>query len=573
MFRSQICRRLSPETDPIRLGSGWTLSDLGKMQVLIDSTYGDSHPGSVHLDKLVRAAANGIYENGGKPAVYTITDICDGVATGHEGMNYSLPSRDIIAAMVEIHAICGGFDALITVSGCDKAVPGHLMAQARLNIPGVHICGGSMMPGPGFLSAEKLYQYQREIKAGNFNNREIVYYQNHACPTCGSCQYMGTASTMQVMSEALGMSLPGTALMPAYSKLITQKANEHAAALVKIVRQGGPKPQDIMTKEAFVNAIVMQAAIAGSSNAVLHLPAIAHELGIDLPLQLFDDIHTRVPVLVSLKTFGRWPTQYLWFAGGVPALMRELRDYLHLDALTITGRTLGENLKDLEEKGFFDETASYLAAMGLKPTDIISSLNKPISRGGLAVLWGNLAPEGAVVKKAAVAEEMYYHVGPARPFDNEEDAVEAILTGMIVPGDVVIIRYKGPRGSGMPEMLKATEAIYNVPELVTSTALVTDGRFSGATRGPAIGHVAPEAVVGGPIALVKENDLIRIDIPQRRLEIIGVGGREEPPEVIEKTLIQRYKTWRNPLPPAKGVLGMFRSMASSPAKGGGLAYR
>ncbi|KKM09787.1 dihydroxy-acid dehydratase [Clostridiales bacterium PH28_bin88] len=568
MLRSQKLREVNAQGDSLRLGTGWNIQDLAKPQVLVESVFGDSHPGSYHLDRLAEAAKIGVYEKGGKPGVFTVTDMCDGIAMAHDGMNYSLVSREIIAAMVEIHAMASPYDAMVLISSCDKSIPAHLIALARTDMPGLHVCGGSMMPGPGYMSSEKLYECGNQVLKGEMSQEDLLYHQNHACPTCGACQFMGTASTMQVMSEALGMSLPGNALMPAVTNKITQTANRAGRQAMELLERG-IRPSHILTREAFENAIMVHAAVSGSTNATLHLPAIARELGISLDPKVFDEIHRKIPVLVSLKTSGKWPTELLWYAGGVPAVMMEIRDFLHLDALTVTGKTVGENLADLEARGFFRETTSFLVNFGLTRGDIIHSVDKPYRPGGgLAVLTGSLAPEGAVVKHAAVDPKMHRYVGPARPFNSEEEAVAAILDGRVKPGDVVIIRYEGPQGAGMPEMLKTTEAIYTNPGLVATTALVTDGRFSGASRGPCIGHVSPEAAAGGPIALVEEGDLISIDIPNRSLEVVGVAGENKSPAEVAAVLGERRARWQRPQDKApKGILGLFSRLAASPMKG------
>lgn len=570
MYKSQGSRNSAPEIDPIWLGTGWMEEDLAKPQILLESSYGESHPGSQHLNKLVEEARIGVYKAGGKPSIYTVTDICDGVATGHNGMNYSLVSRDIISAMVEIHAMCVPFDGLVTFSSCDKSIPAHLMALARLDRPSIHVCGGSMAPGPDFISAEICYETNDKVKQGKMTLEEQRYYQKYACPSNGACQYMGTANTMQMLSEALGMSLPGNALMPGGFNLINRMAHRAGQQVLELLRKGITAKQ-VLTRKAFENAMMLHAAVSGSTNALLHLPAIAKDVGISLDPAELDEIHRKIPVLVGLKTSGPWPTQILWYAGGVPGLMLAIKEYLHLDALTVTGKTVEENLEDLEQEGFFQLTRGYLKNYGLKPEDIIMPLNKPYSvAGGLAILKGNLAPEGAAVKHSAVPSEMQTHIGPAKPFDSEEQAIEAIQSGQINPGDVILIRYEGPKGAGIPEMLKTTEAIYNRPELVSTTALVTDGRFSGATRGPAIGHVTPEGALGGPIALVEENDVIRIDIPNRVLEIIGSHGKQMSEAEVSELLTQRKEKWVRPpssQASSSGVLNLFTKTSDLTKRG------
>ena len=543
MLKSQATRKAGPEVDPLWLGTGRRIPDLSKPQILIDSTYGDSHPGSKHLMGLAESARNALYAGGMMPALYTVTDICDGVATGHCGMNYSLVSRDLIAAMVEIHARTSGFDGLITISSCDKATPGHLMAQARLDLPGIHVCGGSMMPGPGFLSADSCYATNLRVAEGAMTVEEEWYYKRNACPSCGACQYMGTASTMQAMAEALGMALPGNAMMPANTNYLPQLAAE-AGAGIPLLMERDLWPSQIMTQAAFENAIKVHAAIGGSTNAVLHLPAIAAELGIQLTLEDFQRVSAGIPLLTSVLTAGKWPTQYFWLAGGVPRVLWELREVLDLDLPTVTGKTIRENLEDLRAAGYFRRSEELLRAYSLAPEDIIKSPEAPVDAdSGITVLHGNLAPEGAVVKHCAMDKSMYHFVGRARTFDTEEEAVAAIYEDRVQPGEVVVIRYRGKHAAGMPEMLKATDAICNKPALCRSTALITDGRFSGASRGPCVGYLLPEAADGGPIGLVRDGDLIEIDVLRRSLELVGLEGqRRDPREIAAELSARKRKT-------------------------------
>ncbi len=543
MLKSQATRKAGPEVDPLWLGTGRRVPDLSKPQILIDSTYGDSHPGSKHLMGLAESARNALYAGGMMPVLYTVTDICDGVATGHCGMNYSLVSRDLIAAMVEIHARTSGFDGLITISSCDKATPGHLMAQARLDLPGIHVCGGSMMPGPGFLSADSCYATNLRVAEGAMTAEEEWYYKRNACPSCGACQYMGTASTMQAMAEALGMALPGNAMMPANTNYLPQLAAE-AGAGIPLLMERDLRPSQIMTRAAFENAIKVHAAIGGSTNAVLHLPAIAAELGIQLTLEDFQRVSAGIPLLTSVLTAGKWPTQYFWLAGGVPRVLWELREVLDLDLPTVTGKTIRENLEDLRAAGYFRRSEELLRAYSLAPEDIIKSPEAPVDAdSGITVLHGNLAPEGAVVKHCAMDKSMYHFVGRARTFDTEEEAVAAIYEDRVQPGEVVVIRYRGKHAAGMPEMLKATDAICNKPALCRSTALITDGRFSGASRGPCVGYLLPEAADGGPIGLVRDGDLIEIDVLRRSLELVGLEGqRRDPREIAAELSARKRKT-------------------------------
>ena len=567
-MKSQQLRKLAPELDSLRLGSGWKIDELSKPQIIVESSYGHSHPGSAHLDKLVDEAGIGIKEKGGRAANYFVTDICDGEAQGHDGMNYSLVYRDIMAAMMEIHVKATPFDAGVFIASCDKSVPAHLMAIARLDMPAIFMPGGIMKAGPNLLTLEQIGTYSAQYERKEITEEQFMVYKRDACPDCGACSFMGTASTMQVMAEALGIALPGSALIPAHLpelKETARKAGEHALGLAKEEL----KPSDIMTIQAFENAIMVHAAIAGSSNSLLHLPAIAHELGIQLSPDLFDKIHRKIPYLLNIRPSGFWPGEYFWYAGGVPAIMEEIKEFLHLDVMTVTGKTLEENLKDLQLNGFYENCHKYLPTLGVKVGDIIKPLHTPIkAQGAIAILKGNLAPEGAVVKHSAISPRLMQVTLKARVFDCEENAIEAVLQKKIHPGEAVFIRYEGPKGSGMPEMFYTTEAIASDPELVETIALITDGRFSGATRGPAIGHVSPEASEGGPIALVENDDLIRIDIPARRLDIIGTGGIERSAEEIEKILSERRAHWIKPESQyKKGILDIYTHNSVSPMKG------
>jgi dihydroxy-acid dehydratase len=566
---SQEIRKIAPEMDPLRRGMGWSSDDLSKTQIIIESTFGDSHPGSAHLDKFVNKAMDGIGEAGGKGSRFYATDICDGQAQGHDGINYSLVSRDILASLIEIHAKATPFDGGVFISSCDKGVPSHLMAIGRVNIPAVIVTGGVMEAGPDLLTLEQIGMYSAMYQRGEITKDKLTYYKNNACPSCGACSFMGTASTMQVMAEALGLMLPGTALMPATCSDLEDAAKEAGHYAVKLAELN-LKPRDIVTYKSFENAIMVHAAISGSTNSLIHIPAIAHEFGMCLDASEFDRIHRNIPYLLDIRPTGKWPAQYFYYAGGVPAIMEEIKDYLHLDVLTVTGKTLGENLEDLKGNGYYEKCNAYLAKVGLKREDIIRKHTNPIgSNGAIAILEGNLAPKGAVVKHSAVPKEMHKAILKARPFDSEEEAINAILTKTIKPGDAVIIRYEGPKGSGMPEMFYTTEAISSDENLSASIALLTDGRFSGASKGPAIGHISPEAAVGGPIALVHENDLIEIDIQSRKLQVVGLNGEKCSLEEVEKEFEERRKNWVPKEEKYKsGVLSIYSKNAVDPMLGG-----
>lgn len=568
-LESQRIRAISPESDPLKIGAGWSIKDLSKPQILVESSFGDSHPGSAHLDKLVQRVVEGIADEGGKGARYFVTDICDGISQGTDGINYSLPSRDMICNMMEIHGKSTGFDSGVFIASCDKSVPACLMATGRLNMPSIVVTGGVMDAGPNLLTLEQIGMYDAQFKRGEISEEEYLWYRHNACPSCGACSFMGTASTMQIMAEALGLMLPGSALLPATSLELGEYAYKAGRQSVKNALYG-LKSHELVTKESFRNAILVHAAISGSTNSLLHLPAIAHEYGIEIDSDLFDEIHSNAHYLLNIRPSGEWPAQFLYYAGGVPRIMEEIKSRLNLDCLTITGKSLGDNLEDLKKEHFYEKCEENLKKWDLKRTDIIRNYGDPIGKTGtVAILKGNLAPLGSVVKHSAVPKEMFEATLKARPFNSEEEAIDAVLNKKIHPGDAVIIRYEGPKGTGMPEMFYTTEAISSDPELSKSIALITDGRFSGASKGPAIGHVSPEAAEGGPIALVEENDLIYINIPERKLEIVGINGEKLSPEEISTILAERKKGLKKFESKYKsGVIKIYSEHANSPMKGG-----
>ncbi|MCI6568612.1 MAG: dihydroxy-acid dehydratase [Dysosmobacter sp.] len=568
---SQKLREIAPELDPLRLGTGWKPEDLSKPQIIIESTFGDSHPGSGHLLELAEEVRRGVRDAGGFGARYFTTDICDGESQGHDGINYSLASRDMIANMIEIHANATPFDGGVFLASCDKGMPAHLMGIGRVDLPSIMVTGGVMDPGPGLLTLEQIGKYSAMYERHEITEEKFRYYKQNACPSCGACSFMGTASTMQIMAESLGLMLPGTALMPATSPELRRAAYEAGKQSVRLAREG-LTARKIVTRASFENAIIVHAAISGSTNALLHLPAIAQEFGIDIDGDTFDRLHRGMHYLLDIRPAGRWPAAFFYAAGGVPAIMEEIRQFLHLDVLTVTGKTLGENLEDLRQNGFYDRSAEALKKLGLERRDIIRPFDDPFGTdGSIAVLKGNLCPDGAVIKHTAAPKEMFDATLRARPFDCEEDAIHAVLTHQIQPGDAVIIRYEGPRGSGMPEMFYTTEAISSDPELARSIALLTDGRFSGASKGPAIGHISPEAAQGGPIALVEEGDLIHIDVVARRLEIVGAAGERKSPAEMDAILTERRKAWQpRPSRYTGGVLKLFSQHAQSPMRGGNM---
>lgn len=577
---SQDMRRLAPELDPLRIGTGWKPCDLDKPQIIAESTAGDSHPGSAHLARLADAAREGIADAGGFGARYTCTDICDGESQGTDGINFSLVSREMIANMIEIHASATPFDAGVFLASCDKGLPGSLMGMMRVDIPAVVVPGGTMSAGPDMLTLEQLGMYSARFQRGEISEEKLLWAKEHACPGCGACSFIGTASSMQIMAEALGLALPGSALMPANSPDLLACAREAGRRAVEIAGDDAMRPSRIVTVQSFENAILVHAAISGSTNCLLHLPAIAHELGIEITGDTFDRLHRGARYLLDVRPAGRWPAEVFHYAGGVPAIMEEIRDCLHLDAMTVTGKTLGENLDALQRSGYYTRCAQGLASFNarygcsLTRQDVIRPRDQAIgTNGSIAVLRGNLAPEGAVIKHTACPKEMFHAVLRARPFDSEEDCLDAVLHHRVRKGDAVFIRYEGPKGSGMPEMFYTSEAISSDAELGRSIALITDGRFSGASTGPVIGHCSPEAADGGPIALVEEGDLIEIDIPARKLAIVGIAGERKTPQEIDAILTER----RTRLAPRqtkykRGVLRLFSTHAVSPMRGAYLDY-
>lgn len=580
MLASQKLRQMSPELDPLRLGTGWTPEDLAKPQIFVESTFGDSHPGSGHLDKLVAAACEGIAAAGGRGARYFCTDMCDGESQGTDGINYSLASREMIANMIEIQANATPFDAGVYLASCDKGMPGNLMGLARVNIPAVVVTGGTMAAGPDMLTLEQLGMYSAKYERGEIDEDKLNWAKCNACPSCGACSFIGTASTMQIMAEALGLTLPGSALLPATSPDLLDYARRSGEQAVKLAQMENMRPSNIVTMDSFENAILVHAAISGSTNTLLHIPAIAHEYGIEIDGDTFDRLHRGAHYLLDIRPAGRWPAEFFYYAGGVPAIMEEIKSVLHLDVMTVTGKTLGENLEELKQNGFYDRCQKWLEEANKKyniqltKEDIIRPYDKAIGTdGSIAILKGNLATEGAVIKHTACPKEMFSATLNARPFDSEEECIDAVLHHKVKPGDAVFIRYEGPKGTGMPEMFYTSEAISSDKELGKSIALITDGRFSGASTGPVIGHCSPEAQAGGPIALVEEGDLIQLDVEKRILAIVGVKGEKKTPEEIDKILDERKKAWQpKPAKYPRGALRLFSELAVSPMKGAYLEF-
>ena len=525
---------------------GFTDEELKKPLIGIANSFNEIVPGHIHLRQIVSAVKAGVREEGGVPVEFGVIGVCDGIAMNHEGMKYSLPSREIISDSIEIMSMAHAFDGLVLVTSCDKVTPGMLMAMFRINIPSIIIAGGPMLLGSYKGKRANLisvFEGIGKVKAKEMTEEELMELEACACPTCGSCAGMFTANSMNCLSEAIGLALPGNGTIPAVFADRIRLAKETGKKIMELVKKN-LTPKKLITKESFENAIAVDMALGCSTNTVLHLLAIAKEAGIDISLKTFDEISKKTPVLAKLIPAGEHGVVDLHFAGGIPAVMKELSKLgiIHLDVKTVTGKTLRENLKEVKVLNY----------------EVIRPVENPYHKeGGIAILYGSLAPEGAVVKTSAIVPKMLKYSGRAKVFNSEEEAYQAILEGKIKPGDVVVIRYEGPKGGpGMREMLSPTSAIIGMG-LGDSVALITDGRFSGGTQGACIGHVSPEAAEGGPIALVEEGDIIEIDIPQRRLDL----------KISEKELERRRKKWKPLQKKLKGVLKKYYNLVQSGAKG------
>ncbi len=526
---------------------GYTDEELERPLIGVANSKSEIIPGHIHLDKITEAVKAGIRMAGGTPIEFGAIGVCDGIAMGHTGMKYSLATRELIADSCEAMGKAHSFDGMVFIPNCDKIVPGMLMAAARVNIPSIVISGGPMLSlnkDGKQLDLNSMFEAVGSYKAGTMTKEEVDEIENQACPGCGSCSGMFTANSMNCLTEVLGMGLTGNGTIPAvYAERI--RLAKYAGMKIMELVEKDIKPSDILTNEAFENALTVDMALGCSTNSVLHLPAIANEIGIEINLDIINEISSRTPNLCKLAPAGKYHIQDLYNAGGVQAVMSELakKDLLHMDLITATGKTVKENIKSAKVKDY----------------EVVKSIDAPYSTtGGIAVLRGNIAPDGAVVKKSAVAEEMLIHSGPARVFDSEDDAITAIYNGKINKGDVVIIRYEGPKGGpGMREMLGPTSAIAGMG-LDSDVALITDGRFSGASRGASIGHVSPEAMEGGPIALVCEGDIVDIDIISGRINI----------KVSDEEMAKRKESWKAPQPKiTTGYLGRYARLVTSASTG------
>jgi dihydroxy-acid dehydratase len=551
--------RIAMRSDSVKVGNaqaphrslfnalGYTEEERKRPLIGVVCSYNEIVPGHMNLDKIAQAVKMGVAMAGGTPIMFPAIAVCDGIAMGHVGMKYSLVTRDLIADSTECMALAHGFDGLVCIPNCDKNVPGLLMAAARLNIPTIFVSGGPMLAGRIHgkkRSLSSIFEAVGSVEAGTMTQEELCLYEEKVCPTCGSCSGMYTANSMNCLTEAIGMGLRGNGTIPAvYSDRI--RLAKHAGMKIMELVEKDIKPRDIMTKDAFLNALTVDMALGCSTNTMLHIPAIAKEAGVDLNLDIANELSAKTPNLCHLAPAGPTYMEDLNEAGGVYAVMNELtkKNLLHLDCMTVNGTTIGENIKN---------------CVNMDP-EVIRPIENPYSEtGGIAVLKGNLAPDSGVVKRSAVVPEMMVHEGPARVFDCEEDAIAAIKGGKIVPGDVVVIRYEGPKGGpGMREMLNPTSAIAGMG-LGSSVALITDGRFSGASRGASIGHVSPEAAVGGPIALVEEGDIIRVDIPANKLDVL----------VSDEVLAERRAKWQPREPRVTtGYLARYHELVTSGNRG------
>ncbi|NLX76385.1 MAG: dihydroxy-acid dehydratase [Clostridiaceae bacterium] len=526
---------------------GYTDEEISRPLIGVVNSVNEIVPGHIHLNRIAEAVKAGIRLAGGTPVEFGCIGICDGISMGHEGMKYSLASRELIADSCEAMALAHSFDGMVFIPNCDKIVPGMLMAAARVNVPSIVISGGPMLSlnvKGKQLDLNSVFEAVGSYKAGTMTEEEVLDYEDNACPGCGSCSGMFTANSMNCLTEVLGLGLPGNGTIPAVYAERIRLAKKAGMKIMELVEKD-IKPSDILVPEAFENALAVDMALGCSTNSVLHLPAIAHSAGISLNLDMINSISEKVPNLCKLAPSGPYHVQDLYMAGGVQAVMKELskKNLLHLNLITVTGKTQAENIRDAV----------------VKDRNVIRDIENPYSKtGGIAVLKGNIAPSGAVVKRAAVAEEMLCHSGPARVFDSEDDAIKAIYGGEIRKGDVVIIRYEGPKGGpGMREMLGPTSAIAGMG-LDKDVALITDGRFSGASRGASIGHVSPEAAEGGPIAAVRDGDIITINIPEGKLDV----------NLSQQEIEERMRAWKAPEPRIKkGYLARYARLVSSADKG------
>lgn len=566
MYKHQKLRDKAPEIEALKMGIGCTAKDFSKPFVFIGSTSGDSHPGSVHLTNIAISMRDNINANSKYKAFnYYATDICDGMAQGHDGMFYSLPSREMICNMFELQALSSPYDYAIYLSSCDKGIPGTLMAMCRNDIPSIFIPGGVMKVGKSGITLEQVGKFNTDYIKGEIDDEQFLKLKEECCPTPGACAFMGTAATMQVIAEALGLALPGTALMPTHIKEfknLQANVTEH----LDMLESNPLKPSQIVTPAAIENAMKIHVAVGGSTNAMLHFPAICNELGIEFDPEMINRVNKEMVPHINVRPLGEHGSEYFWYAGGVPYLMNLLKNHLDLSVMTVTGKTLGENLQEFNRNGFYERNLEYLKAKNLERSDVIV---KPKIYGSEHVLClkGNIAPSGSIIKASGLPLDMRNVTLTARVFNSEQEAFNAIISNHIQANTAIIVKYCGPRANGMPEMFYLTEALSNDLELSRSCALITDGRFSGASRGPIIGHVSPEAKCGGPIKYLDDGDLISIDIDNLAINL--VDSNHQPINI--ETIMNRKVTV--PVYKHKGLIKLYTHLASDAIYGGVMEAR
>lgn len=555
MYKHQQLRNVAPEMDALKMGTCCTVADLDKPHILVESSYGDSHPGSAHLIKVVdKVIASFEKTNEMKPFKYFATDICDGQAQGHSGMSYSLVSRELLVGLIEAHATVSAFDGAVFIASCDKAIPAHLIAMCRLDIPSIFLSGGIMTQKVGGITLEEIGKYNVDFQQGKISEEQFLELKKDACPTHGACSFLGTAATMQIMAASLGLSPLTNAMAPTATKFFYDQFNNIDQLMSDVVKND-LKPSKIVTEKSLENALIIHAAISGSTNTMLHLPAIANELNLEFTPQMVNQINEKISKIVNIKPNGKYPGEYLWYAGGLPAIMLELKDHLHLDVMTITNQTLGEQLAAIENSDFFELTNKFLKNNQLEKSDIIDP-NAKQALPSTIILTGNIAPNGAIIKTTSVDDSMLNVKLTARIFENEKSAFDAIINKEIAPHSAIVVKNEGPRGNAMPEMFYTTEALVNSPELSSTCALITDGRFSGASRGPVIGHVSPEAASGGPIAKLVDGDIIHVNLHEKTLNV----------ELSETELANREVKFQKANHP--GIVSIYQSIASDAMSGG-----
>lgn len=561
MFKHQELRDQAPEIEALKLGVGCSIKDFDKPFVFIGSTSGDSHPGSVHLTDMAIEIKTRINKSSNYRGFnYFATDICDGMAQGHDGMFYSLPSREMICNMMELQALSSPYDYAIYISSCDKGIPGTLMAMCRNDIPSFFIPGGVMKVGQSGITLEQVGKFNTDYIKGKISHERFLELKSECCPSQGACAFMGTAATMQVIAEALGLALPGTALIPTHIKPFKEIVDKTPNYLEQLTKHS-LKPSEIITESSIKNAMKIHAAVGGSTNALLHIPAICKELNIEFNPAWINEINEEIVPNVNVRPMGEYGSEYFWYAGGVPYLIKELAEYLDMDAMTITGKTLAENIKQLEDEGFFARNIKYLDKLKLKREDIIC---KPSIYGNVHILClrGNIAEKGSIIKASGLPLEMRDVTLEVRAFNTEKEAFDEIMNGQIDPNTAIVVKYCGPSANGMPEMFYLTEALSNDEQLSKTCALITDGRFSGASRGPIIGHVSPEAADNGAIKYVRNGDYLTINIKNRSIDIVDASGEKMAVAELKKRQVEDRKVKH------KGLLKLYTHLATDAMNGG-----